>query len=78
MSALTQNERDGLDDVFSSIHSNNNNKYKYFKELSDFIISKEKKFPQIRLFKQAKYAVKKSSFSHFISFIAKKKKKLSK
>ncbi|MFT5660371.1 MAG: hypothetical protein ACI9TV_001012 [Sulfurimonas sp.] len=77
MSVLTQNERDGLDDVFSSIHSSNN-KYKYIKELSAFIISKEKGFFPTKLLKQAKYGIKQTSFSHFLSFTSKKKKKLSK
>ena len=77
MSALTQKERDGLDEAFSSIHSHNNN-YKYIKEISTFIISKKKDFFSAKLFKQAKYGVKESGFSHLLSFFTKKKKNLSK
>lgn len=77
MSILTQNERDGLDDVFKSIHSSNNN-YKNIKELLAFIISKIKRFKLKKFVKQAKYGTKQTFFSRFLSFIDKKKKKLSK
>ena len=77
MSALTKSERDGLDDVFLSIHSSNNS-YNIFKELLTFIISKKKKFSIQKLLKQANYGIKQRSFSHFLSFNTKKKKNLSK
>ena len=77
MSTLTKSERDGLDDVFLSIHSNNNN-YNIIKELSTFIISKKKRFPMTKLLKQAKYRIKQRNLSHFLSFNSKKKKNLSK
>ena len=77
MSALTQKERDGLDDVFLSINSGND-KYKYTRELLTLVISKKGDFSMTKLFKQAKYGVKQSSFSHFLAFITKKKKNLSK
>ena len=77
MSVLTQSERDGLDDVFSSIHSDDNN-YKYIKDLSALIISKKNTHSVKKFFKQAKYGIKQSNFSHFLSFIGKKKKNLSK
>lgn len=77
MSTLTQSERDGLDDVFKSIHSSNNN-YNIIKELSTFVISKKKSFSITKLFKQANYRIKPRSFSHFLPFNTKKKKNLSK
>ena len=77
MSALTQNERDGLDDVFSSINADNNS-YKFSRELSSFLISKKSDIYSSKLFKQANYGIKQSIFSHFLSFIDKKKKNLSK
>ncbi len=77
MSALTQNERDGLDDVFLSIHSNED-KLQRIKEISRLIISHGHKLSMQNMFKQAKYGIKESGFSHFIPFISKKKKNLSK
>ena len=77
MSVLTQNERDGLDDVFSSIHSSNNN-YNIIKELSLFIIQKKNDFFKTKLLKQAKYGTKQRKKAHFSSFLSKKKKILSK
>ena len=77
MSALTKNERDGLEDVFLSIHSNQD-KYQKIKEISSLIISKSNNFSMLKLLKQAKYGLKETNFSHFIAFIAKKKKNLSK
>ena len=77
MSTLTQSERDGLDDVFLSIHSDNNS-YKRIKELSTLVISKKNDYSMKKFFKQAKYGVKATNFSHFLSFLGKKKKNLSK
>ena len=77
MSALTQNERDGLDDVFLSIHSNKD-KLQKIKDLSTLIMSKTNKLSIQNMLKQAKYGIKESSFSHFLSFLSKKKKNLSK
>jgi len=77
MSALTKNERDGLEDVFLSIHSNAE-KYRRMKELSSFIIHHNPPIFFAKLLKQAKYGLKETKFSHFIAKLAKKKKKLSK
>ena len=77
MSALTKSERDGLDDVFLSIHANED-KYQKIKEISSLVLSKGGEFPISKLLKQAKYGLKETNFSHFMAFIAKKKKNLSK
>ena len=77
MSTLTQKERDGLDEVFLSIHSSNDN-YKYTKELLTLIIPKSKGYFVLMASKLAKYGIKLSMFSQFPSFSTKKKKNLSK
>lgn len=77
MSILTQSERDGLDDVFSSIQSDNNN-YKFLKDLSLFIMSKKNDILSTRLLKQAKYGIKQRKKPYFLTFNSKKKKNLSK
>jgi len=77
MSTLTKSERDGLEDVFLSIHSNQK-KYQRIKEISTLIISKTNEYSMTKLIKRAKYGLKETNFSYFIAFIAKKKKNLSK
>ena len=77
MSALTKSERDGLEDVFLSIQSNQD-KYQKIKEISSLVISKGGEFSMSKLLKQAKYGLKETNLSHFIAVIAKKKKNLSK
>lgn len=77
MSALTKKERDGLDDVFMSIHSNNK-KYQKLKDISSLIMSREHKFSMQTLLEQAKQGLKETNLSHFLAYIAKKKKFLSK
>ena len=77
MGALTKSERDGLDDVFLSIHSNQD-KFKKMKELSTLIISKKNHFSMKKLINQAKYGLKETNLSNFIDIISKKKKNLSK
>ena len=77
MSALTKNERDGLEDVFLSIHSHTS-KYRKFKEISTLIMIKNKKINPLKLFKRAKYGLKETKFINFLKKIAKKKKNLSK
>lgn len=76
MSALTQNERDGLDEVFLSIHSNKD-KLQKIKEISALIISKKSDLSMKSLFVKAKYGFKEQKISHFFHFISKKKKNLS-
>ncbi|MBU0720671.1 hypothetical protein KJ877_04970 [bacterium] len=77
MSALTKNERDGLEDVFMSIHSHNE-KYKKLKELSTLIMSKSNKLSVETLLKRARCGIKETNLSHLFAFLSKKKKPLSK
>ena len=76
MSALTKKERDGLEDVFLSIHSNT--KYKKIKSLATLIMSRNLDLSMHDLLKRAKIRLKKSKISKFSSFLNKKKKNLSK
>jgi hypothetical protein len=75
MSALTTNERDGLDEVFLSIHTD---KYKKIKVISTLLIFNKPKFNMKRLIKVAKYGLKETKTSQFIFSFTKKKKNLSK
>ena len=77
MSALTKNERDGLDEVFSSIHSHAN-KYQKIKEISALIINHQTGVELKNLFKVATYGLKENKLSTFIIKYTKKKKNLSK
>ena len=77
MSALSKSERDGLEDVFLSIHSNQD-KYKKIKDLSALIISKGNNFSIPKLLKQAKYGLKETKFTHLMTYFDKKKRNLSK
>lgn len=77
MSALTNKERDGLEDVFLSIHSHSD-KYQKIKEISSLIMSKNHTVDYSNLLKQAKIGLKKTKISHFIVYLSKKKKNLSK
>jgi hypothetical protein len=76
MGALTKKERDGLEDVFLSIHSQK--KYERLKEISTLIISKPSTLNFKKLVKQAKHGLKETKLSHFLLKFAKKKKNLSK
>jgi len=77
MSTLTKNERDGLEDVFMSIHSNTN-RYKKIKDLSYFVKNSDVSFILAILLKHAKIGLKKSKSSNLFTFLSKKKKYLSK
>jgi len=77
MGALTQNERDGLDDVFLSIHSKHN-KYDKFKYLSNLMMSHKTTLNCLKLFKQAKLGIKEAKFSNIFHHHSKKKNNLSK
>jgi len=76
MGVLTKKERDGLEDVFLSIHSVS--KYEKLKDLSYLIISKPATLNFKKLVKQAKIGLKETKISHFLLKFAKKKKNLSK
>ena len=77
MSALTKNERDGLEDVFLSIHTNHN-KYQKLKDLAILLLSKKSRLQLKKLIKVAKYGLKEMKLPHFATKTAQKKKNLSK
>jgi hypothetical protein len=77
MSVLTKNERDGLEDVYLSIHTNQD-KLKKIKDISSLIILKGNELSIEKLLKQVKYGIKETKFSQFLVYLGKKKKNLSK
>ncbi len=77
MGTMSKDERDGLDDVFSSIHSHHNS-YEKIKEISALIMIKNRSVNPLKLFKRAKNGLKAVKFLHFIIKLSKKKKRLSK
>ncbi len=77
MGALTKNERDGLDEVFLSIHSSED-KYDKMKYLSALLISGDVTKNFSKLFNHAKLGLKETKLSHFFHQYRKKKKNLSK
>ena len=77
MSVLTKNERDGLEDVFLSIHTNSD-KYKKIKDLAILLLSNEHTLQLKKLIKVAKYGLKEMKLPLFSTKTAKKKKNLSK
>ena len=77
MSTLTKQERDGLEEIFLSIHTRNN-KYTKIKEFSSLIVSKNISLNTSKFLKMAKTGLKESKLSQFITLFIKKKKNLSK
>ena len=77
MSALTKNERDGLEDVFLSIHSHTD-KYKKLKELLPVIMIKNNYINPKTLLKRARSGLKETKLLIFLLKLSKKKKYLSK
>ncbi len=77
MSTLTKQERDGLEEIFLSIHTNGN-KYTKLKEISSLIMSKNISLKTSKFIKMAKIGLKESKLSQFITLFIKKKKNLSK
>lgn len=77
MSALTKQERDGLEDIFLSI-STDNSKYEKMKEFSSLLMSKNISLNTSKFLKMAKIGLKESKLSQFITLFIKKKKNLSK
>jgi len=77
MSALTKKERDGLEDVFLSIHSHSD-KYQKIKEISSLIMNHDTTVNFSNLLKRAKYGLKETKISHYLVNLSKKKKNLSK
>jgi hypothetical protein len=77
MSALTKNEREGLDDVFLSIHSDSSKYYK-MKEISTLIMNHGTTIDFVNLLKRAKVGLKEVKISYYFTDFSKKKKNLSK
>ncbi len=77
MSTLTKNERDGLEEVFLSIHSNKN-RYLKLKQVSSLIMSHVTTIDMLKLLKQAKQGLKETKLSHYLLNSSQKKKNLSK
>jgi len=77
MSALTKNERDGLEDVFLAIHTQQD-KYQKIKKISSLIMDHNRSFNLVKLLKQAKHGLKETKLSQFLLNFSKKKKNLSK
>jgi len=77
MNMLSKNERDGLEDVFLSIHTNHNKLHK-FKELVSIVIPKKRTYLIMKFIKEAIYEVKAMKFQDFINYFNQKKKNLRK
>jgi len=77
VSTLTKQERDGLEEVFLSIHTNNT-KYTKLKDISSLLISNNISFKTSNFLKVAKSGLIESKLSRFITLFIKKKKNLSK
>ncbi len=77
MSALTNKERDGLEDVFLSIHSHQE-KYQKIKEISSLLMLQKSSDNFVSLVKRAKVGLNETKISHLLSYLSKKKKYLSK
>ena len=77
MGVLTKKERDGLEDVFISIHSGND-KYNKLKKISSLVFHGTYYYSFEKLYKRAKYGLKETKFSQFIAHFSKTKKNLSK
>ena len=76
MSALTKEERDGLEDVFLSIQSGNKS-YINIKDLYALVAKNRISVSLSYLLKRARFGLKKGKSSHFSAFFSKKKKSLS-
>jgi len=74
--ALTQDERDGLDDVFLTIH--NASKLQKIKNISILIFSNFTGQDITKGLKQPNYGLKETKIIHFFLDLSKKKKNLSK
>ncbi len=77
MSTLTNNERNGLDEVFLSIHTHTD-KYKKMKEITTQLMSHNYKSTMTKLIKVAIYGLKETKTVQYLLNLTKKKKNLSK
>ncbi len=76
MSVLTKQERDGLEDIFLSIHINKKNQK--LEKILILITSRNISFLASNLLKKTKYKLKRLKFSNFYTHLTKQKKNLSK
>ncbi|MGE4509591.1 MAG: hypothetical protein AB7D43_00650 [Sulfurimonadaceae bacterium] len=74
---LTKKEREGLEDVFLSIHANKQ-KYERLKRISHLLLHQKVSLHLENIFKSAKKGIKQTNFSHLTTFFAKTKKYLRK
>jgi hypothetical protein len=77
MGTLTKKERDGLEDVFLSIHSNNQ-KFQKLKDLSKLLIHKNFHFSLQKLIKDVNSGFKGANIENLVLFLDKTKKHLRK
>lgn len=77
MSALTKNEREGLEDVFLSIQTNKN-RYAKLKHISSLIMTHDVSLNAVELLRRAKIGIKETKLSHYLLNLTQKKKNLSK
>ena len=77
MNTLTQQERDGLEDIFLSIHTNGNKPIK-LKKISSYLMSRNISINTTKFLKMAKIGLDESKISQFIKLFTQKKKNLSK
>lgn len=77
MSALTQKEREGLEDVFMSIHTNQA-KLNKLKEIASLLFTKSRRVRAAEPLFIFKKSNKNRSFSDILSYFQKTKKNLSK
>ena len=77
MSGLTTKEREGLEDIFLSIQPQKNNLLE-MKNILSLFITKNNDNIFLKITKEAKYGLNRTSFLSFSSINSKKKKNLSK
>ena len=73
MGVLTKLEREGLEEVFLSIHTKNE-KYQKFKNLSALIMKQKIGFSGSNPFKGANFGLNELKLSYIITYLLKKKK----
>ena len=77
MGGLTNKEREGLEDVFLCIHTDNHRNYK-FQKIYTLISNQNIDFLKYNIYKGANFGLKRVKISYFFNKITKKKKYLSK
>ena len=77
MGTLTKKEREGLEDVFLSIHTDNQ-KFQRLRDLSQLLIHKNLHFSLQRLLKDVNKGLKGANIENLLLFLDKTKKHLRK